>query len=529
MRGYRFLKVSSQLGRIAAVKEALTSTRLRQCERLASKLIFGAGLKDAELITRQYLLIRVGGLNLNKALLYALGKPGSAVVHPLPPEWWNVVEQHGFKIGKVRSTLAWNGFVGLLLAYGMVVIARRLVGSIKEIIRPSFQAVGNYAYFNGLAAGNLPQPCNDGRSHDIVTWYCQWPGRVSELDSLCPNVKGVDSSKVHGVPVVSVPSAVPPVISGGALASFLGWSVAASTLAIIDLLRGRWWHALMLGEASCAAAVRRNEASRLARDYLFHMTSYIYRPLWTYEAEKQGARATFYFYSTNVESFKRPDGYPDLTYGWKAMNWPRYLVWDGYQADFIRRAVGESANISVVGPIWFHTSGEAAAGLPLSTVAVFDVQPMRASRYQILGADIEYYTPSTANQFLSDIYEALRECGSTLALKRKREIGRLAHPKYRQLIGKFDRLPNFIAVDLDMSAFRLIEDCVAVISMPFTSTALIARELGKPSVFYDPTGQLQGDDRAAHGIPIILGVEQLKAWFSTQVSSRNNFERKVPC
>ena len=154
---------------------------------------------------------------------------------------------------------------------------------------------------------------------------------------------------------------------------------------------------------------------------------------------------------------------------------------------------------------------------------------MRASRYQILGADIEYYTPSTANQFLSDIYEALRECGSTLALKRKREIGRLAHPKYRQLIGKFDRLPNFIAVDLDMSAFRLIEDCVAVISMPFTSTALIARELGKPSVFYDPTGQLQGDDRAAHGIPIILGVEQLKAWFSTQVSSRNNFERKVPC
>ena len=529
MRGYRFLKVSNQLCRITAVKEALTSTRLNQCERLASKLIFGAGVKDAELITRQYLLIRVGGLSLNKALLYALGKPGSDVVHPLPPEWRKVVEQHGFKVAKIRSALAWNGFVALLLAYGMVLIARRLFGSVKEIICPSSQAFGNYAYFNGLAAGNLPQPCKAGRSHDIVTWYQQWPGRVSELDTLCHGVKGVASCIVQGVPVVSVSSAIPPVVSAGALVCFMGWSVAASTLAIFDLLRGRWWHAFMLGEASCAAMVRRHEASRLARDYLFHMTSYIYQPLWTYEAEKQGSRVTFYFYSTNIESFKRSNGYPELTYGWKAMNWPHYLVWDGYQADFVRRAVGESANISVVGPIWFHTSGEEVPGLPLSTVAVFDIQPMRASRYQILGADFEYYTPNTSNQFLSDIYKTLMVRGSTLALKRKRKIGRLAHPKYRQLIEKFDRLPNFIAVDRDMSALRLIEGCVAVISMPFTSTALIARELGKPSIFYDPTGQLQSDDRAAHGIPVISGPEQLKAWLSSQINLRNSFESKAQC
>ena len=69
-----------------------------------------------------------------------------------------------------------------------------------------------------------------------------------------------------------------------------------------------------------------------------------------------------------------------------------------------------------------------------------------------------------------------------------------------------------ITVDPDTSAYKLIEQCSAAISMPFTSTALVARELGKPSCFYDPTGLIQRDDRAAHGIPIMIGRVELQTW-----------------
>ena len=51
--------------------------------------------------------------------------------------------------------------------------------------------------------------------------------------------------------------------------------------------------------------------------------------------------------------------------------------------------------------------------------------------------------------------------------------------------------------------------------MPFTSTALIARELGKPTCYYDPTGLVQKDDRAAHGIEIVSGREELAHWLGT--------------
>ena len=67
-------------------------------------------------------------------------------------------------------------------------------------------------------------------------------------------------------------------------------------------------------------------------------------------------------------------------------------------------------------------------------------------------------------------------------------------------------------VDPSLPASRVIELSQAVISMPFTSTALIAKEMGKPSIYYDPTGLLLRDDRAAHGIPIVAGERELDEW-----------------
>jgi len=43
--------------------------------------------------------------------------------------------------------------------------------------------------------------------------------------------------------------------------------------------------------------------------------------------------------------------------------------------------------------------------------------------------------------------------------------------------------------------------------------------MGKPSIYYDPSGLLQHDDRAAHGIPILSTSDELDAWLADQVPS----------
>jgi len=115
---------------------------------------------------------------------------------------------------------------------------------------------------------------------------------------------------------------------------------------------------------------------------------------------------------------------------------------------------------------------------------------------------------------LRDIHAVLEEFGVLMCLKRKRKVDRLAHPKYRHFTKKFADLSGAITIDPDTASPRLIEDCMAAISMPFTSTAIIARELGKPSCYFDPTGMIQPDDRGAHGIPVVCGIDELRCWIA---------------
>jgi polysaccharide biosynthesis PFTS motif protein len=255
---------------------------------------------------------------------------------------------------------------------------------------------------------------------------------------------------------------------------------------------------------------------KLAQDYLFHNSNHIFRPLWTYEVEKRGSRVLFYFYSTNCETFKTNANYPLQENTWHVMSWSNYLVWDQHQADFIKRCVGNFGHhIHIVGSIWFSTSSKSMQSIySEKSIAVFDVQPMRDSFYCVLGQSNDYYTPRIVNQFLTDICDTFLGRNYTILFKEKRDIGNLAHKNYRKHVEKLRNNEQFISVEPALDAKRLIEQSAAVISMPFTSTALIGRELGKPSIYYDPFGQIQKDDRAAHGIKVVTGEKELHDWMS---------------
>ena len=98
--------------------------------------------------------------------------------------------------------------------------------------------------------------------------------------------------------------------------------------------------------------------------------------------------------------------------------------------------------------------------------------------------------------------------------KRKRHIGSNLHPSYECVIRRLSKSSNCLEIDPDTAATSLIAQCEAVVSVPFTSTAIIGREHGKPSIYYDPHGVCEKDDRAAHGIPIVSGENELQQWFA---------------
>jgi polysaccharide biosynthesis PFTS motif protein len=516
MRSYRLLKQSGHLDRIAAVKRALTEHSLGLSGQQFSPVVMGHGSASGETVVRQFLLVRIGGINLNRALLLALGKEHGQVVFPLPSEWREILTRYDFKVAHFRSALLWKLYVGVFLLYGIfkigkIAFAGLIFGKSKVFNKD------RYVYFANLGPANLPKEKNGSQSHDIISWYLQWQGRKSDIKEIRHNVANSLDTEVNGIRILSKRGPLPALVGWVSIVKYAIWGLGAIIFAVFDCLRGRWWHALLLSEAALVGQVRILPVLSLAREYLFHNSDWIYRPLWTYEADQRGSEITFYFYSS-CDEFKRPDGYHPASYGWKAMNWPRYLVWDDYQADLVRRIVGIEANISIVWPIWFQSSDAAMPQFNSPSVTIFDVSPMRQSRHSILLLDYDYYIPSTCEGFLSHILDATRHLDAVMLWKRKRKIGAMAHPRYRYFSEKLSEEVHVVLVDPDISAFRVIESSCAVISIPFTSTALIAKEMGKPSIYYDPTGLVQRDDRAAHGVPILSGIEELEEWISAQIS-----------
>jgi polysaccharide biosynthesis PFTS motif protein len=512
MRGYRRLKAAGALGRVAAVKEALTATPA--CKPSDALRFLGLESAQAELAVRQFLLVRRVTTGLGEALLESVGNHDAPVYFALPKKWREVLRSQGFPVAERASALLWAGFCVLYIANGLLTVFKLALANAAGLVGAKGMPPGRYVYFDALGTGNLPSDGIDRDNHNIVNWYLGWAQRAPDINQVCHSVANAGTRFAGSIPVVSMRSPLLTIDSRAASARFFLWGVVSGCAALLGLLRGNWWQALMLGEAAKAAQVRFQEPALLARDYMFHNSNWIYRPLWTYEAERKGARIIFYFYSTNCEKFKRAGAYPSLAYGWQAMAWPLYLVWDEYQADFVRRAVGDAAHINVAGSISFNSGTSLPKDLPEHAIAVFDVQPMRDSIYQPLGSDFEYYVPGNANHFLTDIHSATSSIGQTMLLKRKRNVESKVHPSYANTINALSKSDNYLEMDPDAAATALIAKCSGVVSAPFTSTALIGRDLGKPSIYYDPHGLCEKDDRAAHGIPIVSGRVELLAWLA---------------
>jgi polysaccharide biosynthesis PFTS motif protein len=513
LRGHRQLKELNALGRINNLKQALASTPCIK-NGTYSKLIFGTEIEQAELIIRQYLLSRIEGKYFTKDILYSIGNSGSPITYPLPFEWRKVVNSHGFNVNRYLGIIHWNVFVILKFIFGIISFTLKIFRDLNQLIKKDNPLKGRYVYFDNLSRRNFPLTSSIGSMQNIFTWYLQWSGKTPNFDSLCHDVKGINKGVIENIAVIPISTSLPVLTKISGILGLLLWGSVTIFTSLIDLIRGHWWHALIFGESYRAQIFRIAAHDELAKDYLFHNSGWIYRPLWTYEAEKRGSRILFYFYSTNVEGFKNSEGYTPPYIGWKTATWNPIIVWDCGQQDFINRSLDKKVTTYVVGPIWCESGLEYLPNLLPNSIAVFDVQPVRDSIYNTFGVPIDYYIPLNCNQFLLDIYEVLLKNDCNMVLKRKRNVRGFIHSLYWNLINQLIKKNNFMSLDPDIRAEQLIENCQAVISMPFTSTAIIARELGKPSIYYFPNDLIQKDDRAAHGIPIIIGKKELEVWLN---------------
>ena len=363
-------------------------------------------------------------------------------------------------------------------------------------------SLGKYVYFNNLASNNISTNFD---SHNIVNWYLRWKNRDSEIQRICHSINDLPDFRLGKIEVTKIDEM--PRLKGFKILKYV-WFFLCKAIYSFLLFPFKPIYGFLFKELVELKRVELADIGDLARVYLFHNSSSFFRPIWTYEAEKKGARILLYFYSANIEVFKKETS--SLQYPWHIVNWPHYLVWDRYQSDFLKEFTKHKSKIEVVGPIWFSSS-EKYENILANSIAVFDITPWKPRFNIIFGYIFDYFVPKVANQFLNDIQIVLAKNDQIIVHKMKRTHS-YTHKYYSYNIKRLNKKTNYQQANPALDALWLVKKTTATISMPFTSTALIARQEGKPSVYYDPTGMIKKDRREAHHIPVLSGIKELQEW-----------------
>ena len=510
-RGYQKLKSTDNLGLIDDLKNKLTHTKL-----FNSSLSRFLNLNSNEIIfeqsVRQYLLKRYASTEFNREILKSFSSDLSRFTQPIPNVWAEVLNNNGVRVNFTICQLLWYFELFKFSFFGIFEVFKQNISSIKYLFVDKIYN-RNFIYFDSLNLGNIPQK-TETYQYGIFSWYLNKYGK-GDLDFIAHSVNTEESILLNNeirIKYLNQPFA--PILSVYRILIFGFKSIFLYFISIYYLLIGNWWYLVLLREIILSEVVKINQGEGLAKKYYFNNSNWIYRPLWTYVAQNFGSEVIFYFYSTNIERFYKFNKTPIVVNSWEVITWPKILVWDEYQLQFLTNNVlCKNLKYDIIGPFEFQASN-AKISIVDNSIAVFDVQPVRDTYYQSLGLDQEYYVPEVTNSFLSDVIESVDSLKFSIAFKRKRSIGKLAHYKYLNEINRISKEYDFLNIDPSIPAELIIAKAKAVISMPFTSTALVGRHLGKPSIFYDPSGLVEKDDPAAHGIRVINNKADLKDWLS---------------
>ena len=423
-----------------------------------------------------------------------------------PAEWRAALRSQGVRVAPA-SVLRWWRLLVLFYAHGLrTVMARaRAIMSGRMPLEPA----AGYAVLMHMQPNTVPR--GPAPQFDFSSWYAQSSFRDSHVRDIWAHVPGGARVAISG-PVIVTKDYLPRMENVWQAASALCALLWLTVMTTVRGVGGQWWEVVLFGQLVDFVFVARLRPQRLARAYVFHSARFIVRPLWTYVAEKAGATIDLAFYATNLETFGVSSSQPRPFWpGYTGMTWARYAVWDENQAQLLRDFGHGNATIVIVGPVGF-TDGLAPPIVPAGSVAVFDVTPQRLASLAIRGIPQPYYTVSLWSRFMADVRDVLRLNGQTMIYKKKREIGKVADPQFRTALARLRSAEDAIAVDPDVAAQHVIRQADAVVSMPFTSTALVARAMGKASVYYDPLGVLAAEPRLAHGVPVIGTKEAFSAW-----------------
>lgn len=239
------------------------------------------------------------------------------------------------------------------------------------------------------------------------------------------------------------------------------------------------------------------------------------RPYWTYEAEKQGWEIELRFFANYAtlgtrNKFEVP---PQFDF----YSWSRIIVVSDWQYDLIpkRNLLGETVELTRSGLPWFQDDLSFDENKCVNALVVFDYEPGENHYGYSTLNDLGLASYPAQTCFRKTILSVCKENGIKMLLKPKRwdmvKNGKL----FQSMLASEGSRTRLELVPGGVSPHRIISRALGVVSLPPTSTGLIAKQMLRPTIYFDPIGKVMKGDVALQGVPILSTTEELRLWVSS--------------
>lgn len=290
------------------------------------------------------------------------------------------------------------------------------------------------------------------------------------------------------------------------------WSLFSFFICLVSLLRLNWVNSFLFFEATKSKLFNFAESKDTIEIFLCPYNGSLSKSLWQIDCKNKVKRSYLYFYSTNGDGIKTKYGFPNNNSNWADTNFDNYLVWDKYQ----KKTLLENSNlikskISSIGPMLNQTQyRKQNLTLPDNYISVFDITPVRLSSN--LTNIFSIITPNYMNKFLKDILDVCQDLDLNMIHKKKKQINtKLLSKKYYNFLNLLEKNKRYLSLENNISVEYLIKNSKLVISFPYTSTSIIAKKLGVPTIYYDPSGLIDINEKNfSHGIDVLNNTADLK-------------------
>jgi polysaccharide biosynthesis PFTS motif protein len=447
---------------------------------------------------------------LGGQILENLSNHSSLINTPLPNKWFNILIENKFKINKIACNIKFY----IIIIFTFIANLKLILKIIHKSLTNKSNIINNSVHFINLKSNNLP-PNLTNKNYDLISWYIESKAFIKGIKYIYHDVYDSNPLIYNSINIQSNELPIITIKNRSKIFTFTLWAIQSFIIALFDLLRGNWWHALILGEAAKNKVVELTDKHNLSIAYYFPYSSECYRPMWTYTAFTKGVDIISFFYSTFEQPTSKYSN-SNQKFEFYLYNWPKSLLWDENQLSLLQKNTKFKINEFIVGPVWTVDSKETLKKYRSFTIVVFDTQIHKKYYHFGVSTLADYYekNPNVNLNFLKDIVLIADMFDINVIHKTKRNIGYRTLNSYDSLLKKLNKKLNYQQYDSSISPLKLIENANIVISSPFTSTALFAKNLNKPSFFYDPSSWVQKNDSASHDIPIIHGFNELKQQIS---------------